>query len=663
MPKTKIVIKIKLPIAAVRRVNMKTRLYPLPLRDIQITDKFWSRYIDLVYKKVIPYQWEILNDRVPGAEKSYCISNFLVASGQKKGDFGGKVFQDTDLAKWIEAVAYSLEICPDSNLEKKADWSIDLIGKAQQPDGYINTYYTIVEPSARWSNLQEGHELYTAGHLIEASVAYYEATGKTNFLKITRKFADYICMVFGPEEGKIKAYPGHQEIELALVRLFRVTKDSKYLKLAKFFLDERGKVPNYFEEEKKRAGHQFIFPEMALFDAKYNQSHEPVREQNSAEGHCVRATYMYSAMADIADEFEDSQMLDACRKIYNNIVCKKMFITGSIGSAKLGECFTSDFDLPNDSNYSETCASVGLAMFSLRMMQIEKDARYADTFERALYNTILSGISIDGTRFFYVNPLEVVPKIDENNPDLSHIKTERQKWFGTACCPPNIARTLASLGQYIYAISDSELYINLFISNTARFEMLGSECRIKIKAEYPYQSKITVEVSGGQFTVAIRIPAGCEVKSISINGERKSYTIENGYMRLNENWSDSIIELDFEIPVRLVKANPHVKDNIGKVAIMKGPVVYCIEECDNDSDLSSVYIDEDTGLEELADESLPQGVAAIKAHGIKITDQGWSGKLYGNEIIEKVPVSIEAIPYCLWNNRGKGEMLVWIKYY
>jgi DUF1680 family protein len=374
------------------------RLKSVPLKNIKINDLFWSRYIDTIFENGIKYQWEIINDRIEGAEKSYSISNFMIAAKRKKGEFGGKVFQDTDTAKWIEAVAYSLEIKENREFEELADWTIDLIGDAQCEDGYINTYYTIVEPGKRWTNLVEGHELYTAGHLIEAAVAYHQATGKDKFLKIMCKFADLICDTFGVGEGKIKGYPGHPEIELALVKLYNETREEKYLETAKYFIDIRGTKPDYFIEEIKRRNNKFIFPEMEGFDSSYFLNHKPIKEQEDADGHAVRNVYLYSAAADIAYEYKDKELIEACRRVFNSIANKRMFITGSIGSSGVGERFSCDYDLPNDSNYSETCASIGLALFSKRMLEIDKDSKYADILERALYNTVLSGVSLGGDR-------------------------------------------------------------------------------------------------------------------------------------------------------------------------------------------------------------------------------------------------------------------------
>ena len=493
----------------------------IALQNITILDDFWNKYVKLVKEVIIPYQWDILNDRIEGIETSHCISNFKIAAGEAKGEFQGAVFQDTDVAKWLEAVGFALSFGRDEKLEKLADETIDLIGRAQQPDGYLNTYFTIKEPDLRWINLMEGHELYTAGHMIEAAVAYYEATGKRKFLDIMCKFADLICNTFGNEQGKIHGYPGHQEIELALVKLYKVTGKKEYLNTAKYFIDARGQGENYFLKEEKSEKYKRIFPEFANYDTKYSQSHIPVREQKTAEGHAVRAVYMYSAMADLAEQFNDNELLQVCDTLWNNIVNKRMYITGSIGSSGLLERFTTDYDLPNDCNYSETCASIGLAMFGKRMANIKKDASYMNTVERALYNTLLSGIAMNGKSFFYVNPLEVWPENCIERTSKEHVKPVCQTWFGVACCPPNITRTLASLGQYIYFKEDNQIYTNLFIANETKTEINDIPFTLKLSGNFPWENKIKFEINGESETNALfafRIPNYAKNYKIKLNG-------------------------------------------------------------------------------------------------------------------------------------------------
>lgn len=636
-----------------------------PLKNIKIKDNFWSKYINLVHDVVIDHQWRILNDNVEGVEKSHCIKNFRIAAGLDNGDFEGIVFQDSDIGKWLEAVAYSLAANPDKELENTADSLIDLIGMAQQEDGYLNTYFTLVDPGGRWKNLREGHELYVAGHFIEAAVAYYNATGKDKFLNIMRRFADHINTVFGNEDGKVPGYPGHQEIELALVKLYHTTKDEKYLNLAQYFIRERGKQPNYFEQESLHLN-AAIFPDIDPLNYKYNQSHQPPAEQTTAEGHAVRAVYMYSAMADLAFETRDEKLQKACETIYDNIVNRRMYITGSIGSSQVGESFTGDYDLPNDTNYSETCGSVGLMMFCQRMLRNTQDAKYADTLERALYNTVLAGISLDGRSFFYVNPLEVWPESCLNNPSKKHVKVERQKWFGCACCPPNVTRTLASLGQYIYNVSNDTIYIDLYISNKTTFIMDGVDFTIKESTKYPYDGEIAISVQGKEhkeFTIAARIPAWSKYAQIAINGETFDYkeSVKNGYVYITRVWKDDEIKLTLDVSPRLVFAHPRVRSDAGKIAIVKGPLVYCLEECDNGDNLSAIEINANTSLAEFYDPNLLGGTTMITFKGQKLSEENWGSNLYDFTPPDKEEIELTAVPYCLWNNRSKGEMLVWIR--
>ena len=643
---------------------MIEKLESIPLKKIQIHDEFWNKYIKLVKKSIIPYQWRILNDSIKDVEPSHCIQNFRIAAGEADGEFEGAVFQDTDVAKWLEAVAYSLECNPDSELEQIADETIELIGRAQQEDGYLNTYFTIKEPKGRFKNLEEGHELYTAGHMIEAAVAYYQATGKTTFLGIVSRFADLICDTFGVEEGKCHGYPGHQEIELALVKLYQVTGKRKYLDLAKYFIDQRGVGENYFlEEEKKREGH--IFPEFAGYDPKYSQSHLPVRKQKTAEGHAVRAMYMYCAMADLAVEYQDEELLDACKTLWKDVIHKQMYITGGIGSSGVLERFTTDYDLPNDCNYSETCASIGMALFGKRMAEITKDASYMDYVEKELYNNVLSGIALDGTSFFYVNPLEVNPKSCILRTYREHVKYKRQKWFGVACCPPNIARTLASLGQYMYFTGDGVLYVNLYIGNTMSHTVGKTVWNVELNTDFPVSGRSKLRFSTeeeAKLTVALRIPSYATNFKVEKDGkEITDYIVKDGYAYISGMFRETEITVSFDQQAVFVRANPKVRADIGKVAIMRGPIVYCLEEIDNGSNLPSIYVDPAKELKEQYEESLLGGVVTITLEGEKVKEDWNDEELYSCKKVRREKVSLKAIPYHVWANRKPGEMLVWMK--
>jgi DUF1680 family protein len=643
----------------------KERMKAIPLRNINITDSYWSRHTSLVESSILPYQWNAINDRLEDAEPSHSLENFRIAAGEKEGAFYGVAFQDTDVAKWLESVGFSLASHPDQELEKTADEVIDLIGKAQCDDGYINTYFTIKAPELRWKNLTEGHELYTAGHLIEAAVAYYEGTGKRKFLDIVIRFADLICEVFGKEENRINGYPGHQEIELALIKLYYATKNRRYLEKAKYFIDARGVGENYFLMEMKRQDYKHIFSEFEEYLPLYSQSHAPVREQKTAEGHAVRATYMYSAMAELAYEYQDEELFEACKTIWNNIVKKRMYITGGIGSSWILERFTTDYDLPNDNNYAESCASVGMAMFGLRMAHITRDAKYMDVVEKELYNNILAGIALDGKSFFYVNPLEIWPDNCLERTSMEYVKIIRQKWFGVACCPPNIARTLASLGQYIYAVSEDTLCVNLFISNQTEVKMSGRTYSVRLKSNMPRQGGYSFVIRGDsdpKLKILHRIPGYAVNYSIYCEGKKIPYPAERGYAIMDGEICNKQIEVKWEMPAVLIRANPNVRADVGKVCIMKGPVVFALEEADNGRNLASIYLDSREPLSEVYEEELMGGCLTVLAKGRRILDSNWDDNtLYQARGVIAEDVTIRAIPYAFWNNRGIGEMLVWIK--
>ena len=611
--------------------------------------------MEQIREKVLPYQWEVLNDRVADAKRSHCIENFEIASGKKQGTFYGMCFQDSDLYKWLESVAYALEIHPDPNLERLADEAIALIGATQQPDGYINTYYIVKEPERRWSNLQQGHELYCAGHLIEAAVAYYNATEKRTCLDIAIRFADYIDTVFGVEDGKIKGYPGHQEIELALFKLYETTGEKRYLELAAYFIKQRGREPHYFEIEDKAPRYKEIFPEITPLDWTYSQSHIPPEEQRVAVGHSVRAVYMYSAMADLAAEMNDAALREALDALYEDITTKQMYITGAIGAVAWGERFTGAYDLSNDLIYGETCASVGLMMFCQRMNAMYSDARYADTMELALYNSVLSGISISGTEFFYVNPLQVEPDRIRVNPNYNHVKPVRQKWFDCACCPSNLARTVMGLGLYAYGATDEALYINLYCAGSAQ----DGARRVEVATDYPYGSDATIKVHGGRFKLYLRNPQYAPIHKILLNGETISCQVENGYIVLDRDWSSDVVEIHFNMqPKRIYCAN-EVQHNIGSAAIMRGPLVYCIEQVDNGACLGAIRLPDESPITQLAPpEGLLPEVVALTADGYRYEQT--EKVLYTEQKPQLVPSKLTLIPYFLWANRGENEMRVYI---
>lgn len=644
--------------------RMRQHIRNLDYQQITITDELFGSYAKKVYEKIIPHQWDILNDRIEDSEPSYCIHNFRVAAGERCGERLGVVFLDTDLYKWLESVAFCIAGGHGKEYEEIADKVISLIGRAQEKDGYLNTYYTVNAPHKKWTNLVEGHELYTSGHMIEAAVAYYEATGKKDFLNIAQKNADLICKVFGNTTGKKNGYPGHQEIELALIKLYRVTGKKQYLDTANYFIGERGSEPNYLIEEMRKRGGCEFFPELKNYDLPYSQAHMRPIHQKTAEGHAVRAMYMCAAMADLAEELNDEEMLAACKEIWSNVVNARMYITGGIGTSGFRERFTTDYDLPNNTNYAETCASIGLMMFGQRMTSVTGEAGYYDAVELALYNTVLAGINIAGDRYFYVNPLEVVPEFCTQHTYMDHVKPVRQKWFSVACCPPNVARTLASLGQYIYAQDDENLYIHQFISSNAKAKIGNSEVTIEQNSQLLQTGKTNLHIMCTEpVKVKIRIPGYATDYQVQHQGETVKVPLKKGYLTLELTSGEHDIALDFGIKPRWVGANDRVRADVGKAALMKGPVVYCLEEADNGKFLSNIYIQQNVAITEAEPiEQLVGEVPSLTYSGVRIHNKKTeSGALYAGIEYEKAPVRLKAIPYCMWNNRGIGEMLVWNK--
>ena len=696
--------------------------FPVDLKQIHVTDEFWHREQELVRKEVIPYQWEALNDRIPDAAPSYCMRNFKVAGNMMKeksakgsnyvaptytfrgfealpedknhpdpDKFYGFVFQDTDFSKWIEAVGYSLTQHPDEELEKIADGAIDIVCAAQLENGYLDTYYIINGMDRAFTNLRDHHELYCLGHLIEGAVAYYQATGKDKLLKAAMRFADYCAEVFGPGENQCKGYPGHEIAEMALVRLYEVTGDKKYLDLSKFFIDVRGTKPFYFDiEDEERAsyeGRKYRKPgdEGNWFVRNrywYHQAHKPVREQSEAVGHAVRGVYLYSGMADVARLCGDEELYAACERIWDNIVNEKLYITGGIGGSHMGESFSYPYDLPNDMAYSETCAAIGLVFFARRMLQIKADRKYSDVMEQALYNTVLSGMALDGKRFFYVNPLEVWEEGWDRDERKLHVKGVRQKWFGCACCPPNIARTVSSVASYAYTESEDTLYAHLYMGSELTKKVGDSEVDVKVETALPWDGKVSVKLhgEGTPMTVALRIPAWSDKAQITYTCQGQNYSVgvekdqligaqenvsyKDGYLYITGSWQEDEINLTFDMPVHVYKANNRVRENIGKVAVTRGPITYCLEECDSGKDLHLYKLDveayKEKGATLVENNELGHKIMTLEIPGKKVVPDG--AELYEEVCAEKEEeTTLKLVPYYAWNNRGVGEMTVWVR--
>lgn len=572
-----------------------------------------------------------------------------------------------DVGKLIEATAYSLATHPDADLARLMDDAIDRMLSGQKADGYLHCIQT--PPAKRYTNLESEHELYDDGHNIEGAIAHFLSTGCTRFLDAMRRNADHLAETFGIEDGKHHGYDGHEEIELALVKLYRVTRESRYLALAKHFIDIRGSEPNYFWQETIARGEdpRKIWPAAAAWGEPFTalQAHRPVREQQDAVGHAVRACYLYSGMADVAVETGDTELLEACQRAWRSVTRRRMYITGGIGSTREGERFTYDYDLPNETAYAETCAAIALGFFAHRMLHIEADAEYADVLERALYNGVLSGISLDGTRFFYANPLTAYPAVSSGNAD--HLSVHRKPWFGTSCCPPNIARMIASVGQYLYSQRERELYVHLYTRNDVTIEFDGLPVRICQTTNYPWEEEVQLEVNPvrpADFILSLRLPGWCHSPSIRVNGEEMpaSSISERGYARINRCWRPGdCVTLSFPMPVERVVAHGKVRMNAGKIALQRGPIVYCLEEVDNGPNLSNIVLPRSAAIET---EYIPEhlsGAVILHSQAWRRKDSAMDDALYrtGMPVFEETRIT--AVPYCLWANREPGEMLVWIR--
>ncbi len=639
----------------------------VPLKNVKITDKFWGKYTDIAVNEIIPYQYDALCDNVPGTEPSHAIMNFKIAAGLEKGEFGGYVFQDSDVAKWLEAVAYRLTISPDAALEKTADDVIDIIEKAQQEDGYLDTYFQIAEPDKKFTNLLDCHEFYCAGHMTEAAVAYYEATGKDKLLKIMCRVIDLIDSKFGPEEGKLRGYSGHPEIELALVRLYRATGEERYLKLCEFFINERGTEPNFFEEELKARNYRAFWggDEQHHVDKRYNQSHKPIREQTKAVGHAVRAGYLYTGAADLAAELGDESLKAAMEVLWDNITRKQMYITGGVGSQVYGEAYSFDYHLPNESAYNETCAAISLVFMAQKMLRMDADRKYSDVMERLIYNGTISGMALDGHHFFYTNPLSMWEEATHKAGVVGHIRSKRPGWFGCACCPPNLARMITSLGNYIYSagVDGETIYTHLYVAGEAEVELGGKKVKLVQHGNYPWDGDISFDMGTGEYTFAFRVPGWAREFRAYVNGEEITPEVVKGYAYVKRSWVDGDkVEIRLPMPIEFVEANPLLREDNGRVAIMRGPVVYCLESADNGDVLDSLRITDFASFTSYGDSSLFDGAVYIKGKAMKRT--AWdSDSLYRrHDGADEVECEIKAIPYAFWDNReDTREMTVWVR--
>ena len=582
---------------------------PVPFSKVKIEDGFWSPRLQ-AHKDVT---LAVCIDQIEN--QTGRIRNFENAA-MGRGEHSGIFFGDSDVYKALEGMACSLQNHPDLVLEAKCDEWIDKFAEAQQPDGYINTFYTLTGLENRWKDMDR-HEMYCAGHMIEAGIAYFQVTGKRKLLDVCIRMADHMMTVFGP--GKRDWIPGHEEIELALVKLFQVTGEKKYLDFADWLLSERGHGYGSYGDER-------------VWPTRYYQDEVPVREMTDISGHAVRSMYLFCGMADVASYTGDQGYRDALDRVWDDVVLRNMYITGGIGQSSHNEGFTNDYSLPNLTAYCETCASVGMVLWNWRMGQFTGDGKYADVLERALYNGALAGISLSGDRFFYVNPLE------------SRGDHHRQAWYGCACCPSQICRFLPSIGNYVYGVSDKALWVNLYMGSQADIKLGKKQVTLKQETDYPWNGdvRLTLGLKGKLHTqLRLRIPAWCESYTLSVNGGPVAFAVEKGYAILERTWKDGDqVTLKLEMPVQMVAADPRVKEDEGLRAIQRGPVVYCLEEADNAEGFDSLFLTENTRFETSA---LPDKLGGI----VEISAVNGAGHL-------------TYIPYYAWDNRAPGKMKVWI---
>ncbi|MBI1802643.1 MAG: glycoside hydrolase family 127 protein [Chloroflexi bacterium] len=622
-------------------------LTPVPFTHVTVSDAFWAPRIETNRTVTIPAEYEM-------CERTGRVAAFDLL--WKPGDPNPPhVFWDSDMAKWIEAASYSLATRFDASLDQRLDSVIARIARAQHPDGYLNTHYTTVEPGKRWTNLRDRHELYCAGHLIEAAVAHYRATGKRALLDVLCRYADHIDATFGRESGKRRGYCGHEEIELALVKLYHVTGERRYLALAQYFVDERGQSPHYYDWEAHQRG-----DDPKDYWAKtyqYVQAHKPVRDQREAVGHSVRAMYLYSAMADLLRATGDAGLQEASESLWHSVCAQQMYVTGGIGPAAANEGFTAPYDLPDETAYAETCAAIGLVFWNHRLLQLSGDGRYADVMERALYNGVISGVSLDGRRFFYENPL------------ASRGAHHRQDWFDCACCPPNLARLLASIGGYVYSQSPRDAWVHLFVQGEGRLTVDGRDVSLWQTTRYPWDGAVRMEVQPAApltFTLHVRLPGWCERARMMVNQTPVRIERSAGYAHITRRWkAGDTVELKMAMPVRAVYADPRVRQMLGRAALQRGPVVYCLEGADHHHQpLDRITLPQDTApRRRFAPEYRADwlgGVTVLQGQGL-IASGDWGDALYRAKLPAMEPVSLTAVPYCVWDNREPGEMRVWLR--
>jgi non-reducing end beta-L-arabinofuranosidase len=659
--------------------------------NVTITSPFWKRRRDQIAGSVIPYQWGVMNDEIETTvpddpagnqladNKSHAVANLKVAAGDLDDEFRGMVFQDSDIYKWLEEAAYALAYHPDPELKALCDRMVDLIRRAQMPDGYLDTPYQIRSgiwaKRPRFSHIQQSHEMYVMGHYIEAAVAYHQVTGNEQALDVAKRMADCLDANFGPEEGKIHGADGHPEIELALARLYEETGEKRYLNLARYLIDVRGQDPDFYGKQREALGGDDIFRDLGFYKPSYFQAGQPVREQRTADGHAVRVGYLSTGIAHVGRLLGDQGLIDAARRFWKNIVTRRMYITGAIGSTHVGESFTYDYDLPNDTMYGETCASVSMSMFAQQMLDLEPKGEYADVLEKELFNGAIAGISLDGKQYYYVNALETT--LDGlANPDRHHVLSHRVDWFGCACCPSNIARLIASVDRYIYTERDGGATVlsHQFIANSAEFD---SGLAVEQRSNFPWEGHVEYAVSlpadaqGGPIRFGVRIPGwSLGGYTLSVDGQQVSSDPQDGFVYFTVNAGDDLsIVLELDMSVKLVRANSHIRSDAGQVAVMRGPLVYCAEQTDNPGDLWNYRLADGVSAADATvafQADLLGGVDTVSLPATRERADDEQTGLYVVEDVERIERAAETatltlVPYYSWANRELGQMRVWLR--
>ena len=628
------------------------RFKPVRFTAVKMEGGFWRERLDTVLTKTIPSQYRQLEEN--GILESLTIRHPPPPLRIPVGEHGlsTQLFWDSDVGKWIEAASYALSHRRDATIEAQIERITDALERAQLPDGYLNCWYLNREPDHRWTNLRDRHELYCAGHLLEGALAYWQATGRRRLLEVLERYVDHIAATFGRGPNQRRGYCGHQEIELALIKLFHATEERKHLELARYFIDERGTTPpHYFDVEAIVRGDD---PTKYWFRSyEYNQSHRPVREQDKVVGHAVRAMYMYTAMADLAADLGDASLQRACETLWRDVTSRRMYVTAGLGPAAENEGFTRDFDLPNDTAYAETCAAVALIFWAQRMLNLDCDRTYADVLELSLYNGALSGLSRDGVHYFYQNPLE---------SDGSHT---RWTWHPCPCCTMNVSRLVASVGGYFYSTGDDLVAVHMYGSSRAEVTVADQSVVIRQVTDYPWSGAIALTIDTPQpqrFKLRLRIPGWARTYRLAINGSPLTPSLTRGYAQIERTWnSGDRVELELPMPVERIYAHPQVRADLGRVGLKRGPLVYCLEQVDNpDAAVGLVRLPRQNTVGTEVRSDLFDGMVTLVADAEAAEVAPDNEPLYRAEPFTTRPTRVVAVPYYAWNNRGPNRMQVWI---